>query len=223
MTIIPFTSVEEFRYETKIQSKHFKNLSLNQYRQSIANRYGYKGIKLFEMKIKEQSKLENIINIFEELILGMFFSEKVRHFIKQTTNINLKKVSDVRKSIYKMLEVAKSGNVEQLFPLCSVLDFKEWFYLNQNNSFEEHSPEIAKRTPEEHYIVLWFTFIMLESEMNLVPICETFKDNDVFLEHCLPTEEKLYNFNQAVYFTNIEKTETRLITELICDLLNYKY
>jgi hypothetical protein len=43
-----YASVEHFRKETKIQAKFFKKLSLNEYRKAIAERYGFKGIKLFE-------------------------------------------------------------------------------------------------------------------------------------------------------------------------------
>lgn len=43
-----YKNVEHFRTETQAQSKFFKKLSLNEYRKAIAQRYGFKGIKLFE-------------------------------------------------------------------------------------------------------------------------------------------------------------------------------
>jgi hypothetical protein len=46
-----YKNIEHFRTETQMQSKFFKNLSLNEYRKAIAERYGYKGIKLFEQAL----------------------------------------------------------------------------------------------------------------------------------------------------------------------------
>ena len=67
---IPFNTIEEFRAETKTQSQHFKNLSLNQYRKSIANRYGFKGITVFEEHIEKLNQLKinkyRLLNLFRK-------------------------------------------------------------------------------------------------------------------------------------------------------------
>jgi hypothetical protein len=61
-----YTSKEQFRVETKIQSKFFKSLKLNEYRKSIAIRYGFKSIKLYEDSLepeKNKKCLKQIIDL----------------------------------------------------------------------------------------------------------------------------------------------------------------
>jgi hypothetical protein len=69
----PYLSVSHYHEETKSQLKFLKDIPLNKYRKSIANRYGFKSIKLFEEHIINKENIENIEkDNFETLMIEEF-------------------------------------------------------------------------------------------------------------------------------------------------------
>lgn len=220
---IPFNTIEEFRAETKTQSQHFKNLSLNQYRKSIANRYGFKGITVFEEHIEKLNQLKKQKAIFEDFLTTAFVQDTVRvkEFVKDTTDIDFKSFSQVKEIVEYVFNNHENLSMEVLNKAFLPTNIEWAFAQGDEDVFDQEYGLLAKLSKAEQYIILWFWSILtiIESQSysgncGVINVCHSY---GIPAEQLLPSEEKLYQFHEAVVLIGdeISVAYTELVYALI--------
>jgi hypothetical protein len=221
MNTIPFVSVQHFRDETKKQTEFFNNLSLNQYRKAIANRYGYKSI----LKFEEQIKIKEIRSVFISIGHHLLDSQYFLSLSKNTLGIEIKNIKDVEKAINYVFDNACHLKFEELYKNSSEVDFLHSTFQGQQDLYQEAYSFLNDLDHSKKYIVSWLFVMITELEVRSVAnncaVVNTFCEHGYKIEQLLPTEQKNFQFNEACFLQNKNGKEVSVsLTELITDILN---
>lgn len=222
MNTIPFESVQHFRNETKKQTAFFNNLSLNQYRKAIANRYGYKSI----LKLEEQIKIKEMRSVFISMSYHLLNSQHFLNLTKETLGIEIKNIKDIEKAINYVFDNACHLHLEDLYNNSFEADFLHSTFQGQQELYQEEYSFLNDLEYSKKYLVSWLFVMMTELEVRSVSkncaVVNTLCEHGYKVEQLLPTEQKNFQFNEACFLVTKDKKEISMsVTEIIVYILNY--
>lgn len=218
---------EHFRKETKLQSKFFTSLKLNSYRKSVALRYGYKGISLFE----DSLDLLYIKRAFFLMLKSSIDNGDLVEYIKETTSVDVCSVSDICKAIDYVF--SNDIDVKLIHSAFDITDIQGAIFQSQEDEYLSASnyKHISLMNLKKQTIVKWFIGALTMVEISTLPnncsISEVL--NDLWgaeMSRCIPTELHRYRMAESVFIDyknkcSDNKPSTYLLSELIVKILCY--